>query len=149
MNPPSSEMLTSQHRIQCLQEFTFAHNTSSAAIQILRNLTSLHLVGWLLHWHAQPYAVASSDGAAADFFDARSCCSASWRRSELRAQWAAFWPLMNIAPNVGPMRGQPSSSATCNPSLSVDIICHRKRVSKNEVHALHGNNSVQGGFQWL
>ena len=29
------------------------------------------------------------------------------------AQWAAFWPLIIMAPKVGPMRGQPSSSATC------------------------------------
>lgn len=33
--------------------------------------------------------------------------------SEFRAQCAAFWPLMNMAPKVGPMRGAPSSSATC------------------------------------
>ena len=39
--------------------------------------------------------------------------AARWRASEASAQCAAFCPLMNIAPKVGPMRGQPSSSATC------------------------------------
>lgn len=31
----------------------------------------------------------------------------SHRRSVLSATWAAFWPEMNIAPKVGPMRGEP------------------------------------------
>ena len=38
---------------------------------------------------------------------------AFWRFREFRAQWAAFWPDMNMAPKVGPMRGAPSNSATC------------------------------------
>ena len=42
------------------------------------------------------------------------CTPASWPHlfSEFIAQWAAFWPEMNMAPKVGPIRGAPSSSAT-------------------------------------
>lgn len=42
--------------------------------------------------------------------------AAFWRRRELSATCAALRPLDIMAPNVGPMRGQPSSSATCTQS---------------------------------
>lgn len=66
------------------------------------------------HW-VVAQALTSSFCASAD----SGCfCRAFWRFRELRAQWAAFWPDMNMAPKVGPMRGAPSSSATCITSNS-------------------------------
>ena len=40
-------------------------------------------------------------------------------RREFMATWAAFCPDTNIAPNVGPIRGHPSSSATSMPQITM------------------------------
>jgi hypothetical protein len=53
------------------------------------------------------------------------------------AQCAAFCPLMNMAPNVGPMRGAPSSSATC-------IGCGKKIEEERNAHNPVSSNMHSG-----
>mmetsp|Transcript_3222 Transcript_3222/g.8555 ORF Transcript_3222/g.8555 Transcript_3222/m.8555 type:complete len:213 (+) Transcript_3222:130-768(+) len=44
----------------------------------------------------------------------------AWRlRSTAKATWAAFWPLTSIAPKVGPIRGEPSISASSMPAKTI------------------------------
>ena len=61
----------------------------------------------------QVYTSAGCLAAAVSPFLASCSVRSRCLRRELSAQCAAFWPDMYMAPKVGPMRGAPSSSATC------------------------------------
>ncbi len=59
------------------------------------------------------------------------------------AQWAAFWPDMNMAPKVGPIRGAPSSSATCDTSTYLVIANDNSNDNGNNDDDNDDNNTFQ------
>ena len=88
---------------------------SGSAARELPTRCELHGAGGPAHTlgPCQEFHAVATSSLRASNSSSMGPAAARWRASEASAQCAAFCPLMNIAPKVGPIRGQPSSSATC------------------------------------